>query len=223
MNILHPTPNIQHPVPSRAGRLIGCSVLDVGGWRFLPFIFFAMSVSAQTSTNALPALSPAYPEMPPTFWEQHESAIVVFGFALLAIAFLFLRVWLRPETPVVLPPEVLARDALTQLLRQPEDGKLLSKVSQIMRRYVVAASELPGGELTTAEFSAAIAGSEKIGAELAQTISSFLRECDERKFSRLVSPRRSTPRIAHWHWLNKLKSAGRNCALKRLHPNERRI
>ena len=43
--------------------------------------------------------------------------------------------------------------------------------------------ELPPGEFTTAEFSAALAASEKIGAELAQTISNFLRECDERKFS----------------------------------------
>jgi hypothetical protein len=176
MNIPHPTSSIQHPVLACAGRLIGC-------WIILPFIFFGMSVSAQTSTNALPALSPAYPEMPPTFWEQHEPAIIVVGFSLLAVAFLFLRVWLRPETPMILPPEVLTRGALTQLLRQPEDGKLLSKVSRILRRYVAAAFELPGGELTTAEFSAALAGSEKVGAELAQIISSFLRECDERKFS----------------------------------------
>jgi hypothetical protein len=145
--------------------------------------FSGLSLFAQSSTNTLPALSPAYPELPPTFWEQHESAIIVGGFAFLAVAFLFLRVWLRPESKIILPPEILARDALTQLLRQPEDGKLLSEVSQILRRYVAAAFELPSGEMTTVEFSAAIAGNEKIGAELAQTISSFLRECDERKFS----------------------------------------
>ena len=33
--------------------------------------------------------------------------------------------------------------ALAKLLRQPEDGKLLSEVSQILRRYVIAAFELP--------------------------------------------------------------------------------
>ena len=150
---------------------------------FLLLIFSALSLLAQTPTNALPALSPAYGEMPPTFWEQHESPIVVGGFAFLAVAFLFLRVWLRPESKVILPPEILARNALTQLLRQPEDGKLLSEVSQILRRYVGETFNLPNNEMTTAEFCATIASNQQMGAELAQTISSFLRECDVRKFS----------------------------------------
>jgi hypothetical protein len=87
-----------------------------------------------------------------------------------------------------LPPEILAREALTKLLRQPEDGKILSEVSQILRRYVITAFELPAAELTTTEFCAALAASEKVGAELAQTISSFLRECDGRKFSPASEP-----------------------------------
>ena len=78
---------------------------------------------------------------------------------------------------------MVAREALAKLQRQPEDGNVLSQISQILRRYVGAAFQFPSGEATTAEFSAALAGSEKIGAELAQTISSFLHECDERKFS----------------------------------------
>ena len=90
---------------------------------------------------------------------------------------------LRPESKVVLPPETVARQALAKLQPQPEDGKLLSEVSQILRRYVAAAFELPAAEMTTAEFCTALAGNEKIGAELTQTISNFLRECDERKFS----------------------------------------
>jgi len=152
--------------------------------KWLPATFLLLSAVAKAAdTNALPALAPAYGELPPTFWEQHQSAIIMGSFTFLAVAFLFLRVWLRPETPVMLPPEVSAREALTRLLRQPEDGKLLSEVSQILRRYVVAAFELPPGEMTTAEFCATLAGQAKIGAELAQSISGFLRECDERKFS----------------------------------------
>jgi hypothetical protein len=150
---------------------------------FLLLVFFSWSVSAQSFTNALPALAPAYGELPPTFWEQHQSAILVAGFALLAFAFFILKVTLRPASPVIPPPEVVARQALAKLQRQPEDGNVLSEISQCLRRYVVTALELPIGELTTAEFSAAIAGSEKIGAELAQTIAGFLRECDARKFS----------------------------------------
>ena len=49
---------------------------------------------------------------------------------------------------------------------RPEDGALLSQVSQILRHYVVAAFDLPPGELTTAEFCRAIAGHARIGPEL---------------------------------------------------------
>jgi len=146
------------------------------------FLYLPLVASA-ADTNALPALAPAYSELPPMFWEQHETAIIIGGFAFLAFAFLLLKVMLRPESKVVLPPEVLAREALAKLLRQPEDGKRLSEVSQILRRYVAAAFEFPPDEMTTAEFCAALAGSKKIGAELAQIISNLLQECDARKFS----------------------------------------
>jgi hypothetical protein len=133
--------------------------------------------------DSVTGLIPAYGELPPTFWEQYQSAIIVAGFALLAIAFLILRMVLRPKTPVVLPPEVIARRALAKLQGRPEDGKLLSEVSQILRRYVGAAFELPAAEMTTTEFCALLATREKIGPELAQSISDFLRDCDARKFS----------------------------------------
>ena len=51
--------NIQRPTRSRVPRHTGC-------WMFLLFIFIALSLSAQTSTNDLPALVPAYGELPPT-------------------------------------------------------------------------------------------------------------------------------------------------------------
>jgi hypothetical protein len=147
------------------------------------FLFLSQSSLSAQTTSALPRLAPAYPEMPPTFWEQHQSTIIVAGFAVLAFAFFFLKVMLRPESPVILPPEVAARQALAKLQSQPEGGKILSEISQVLRRYIAAAFPFSSGELTTAEFSAALAGNEKIGAELAQTIATFLRECDERKFS----------------------------------------
>jgi hypothetical protein len=156
---------------------------------FFASFFLPIAVIA-ADTNALPALAPPYGELPPSFWERHETAIIVGGFALLAVVFLFLRVWLRPEMPVIVPPEILARQMLEKLQAQPEDGKVLSEISQALRRYLAAAFALPGGEMTTAEFCVALADDEKIGAELAQTISNFLRECDARKFSpaSLVAP-----------------------------------
>ena len=157
---------------------------------FASFVLLTFAALA-ADTNALPSLAPAYGELPPTFWEQHESTIVIAGFAVIAVAFLFLRVWLRPETPVVLPPEVLARQTLAKLQSQPEDGMRLSEVSQCLRRYVSETFNLPNHELTTAEFCAAIGGSPQLRAGLAETISSFLRECDVRKFS----PANSAPPI----------------------------
>jgi hypothetical protein len=156
---------------------------------FLLFTFFVLSAFGQTNTSAPPTLSPAYPEIPPTFGERFSPTTqagqaIYISIVLLAVL-LFFVIWkkLHPPPPPTLPPETVAREALAKLPRQPEDGKHLSEVSHILRRYVIGAFELPPGEFTTAEFSAALAGTEKIGAELAQTISNFLRECDERKFS----------------------------------------
>jgi len=176
---------------------------------FLLLALFALSVSAQMSTNALPPLAPAYPQMPPTFWEQHQGAIIVGSVAFIALAFLFLKVLLRPESKLILPPEVLARQALAKLQQFPEDGKLLSEVSHILRHYVVAAFELPSGELTTAEFGTTLAGNEKTGAELAQLISDFLHECDRRKFSSLpaVAPLKAVSRALELIALAELRRA----------------
>jgi hypothetical protein len=134
-------------------------------------------------TNALPALAPAYGEIPPTFFEQHETLVIIGVLAFLILVSLTLWKIFQPKPAIILPPEIVAREALTKLLRQPEDGKLLSEVSQILLRYVIAAFNFSAAELTTAEFCAALAADKKIGAELAGFISSFLRECDERKFS----------------------------------------
>ena len=136
----------------------------------------------QPTSNSLPALIPAYGELPPTFWELHQQTIIVLSFAGLAVMFLFLRTWLKPRPPVVLPPEVAARQALAALASRREDGKLLSEVSQILRRYVSTTLAWPSGEMTTAEFSAALGVHEKVGAELAAALTRFLRECDEQKF-----------------------------------------
>jgi hypothetical protein len=146
-------------------------------WLVVPHVF------GQANTNALPALVPAYGELPTTFWEQHQSTIIVAGFALLAVAFLFLRVWLRPETPMVLPSEVQARQSLARLQNQPEDGNVLSGASQILRRYAGETFNLPDTGLTTAEFCSALERHPQLGSELASALSSFLRECDVRKFS----------------------------------------
>jgi hypothetical protein len=175
---------------------IGSLKSEVGGPRaraivwVLALDFLALSSLAQ---EKLPALRPPLGEMPPTFWEQHGTAVLVAVPVAMLLLALGIWLWLRPKPIAPVPPEVQARKALEELLKQPEDGAVISRVSQILRRYVLAVFELPAGEPTTAEFSQLLATSETIGAELCTTLTGFLRQCDERKFAP-NSP--STPGVA---------------------------
>ena len=150
---------------------------------FLFFISSVIGLPLCAQTNDLLTLVPAYGEIPPTFWEQHKAIVIIGIFAFLLLAALVVWKIFNPKPAPVLPPETIAREALARLRAQPEDGKLLSEVSQILRRYIGAVFGFPGGEMTTAEFCCAISRHEKTGTELSGTIASFLRECDVRKFS----------------------------------------
>jgi len=149
----------------------------LAGILFLPFAVIA------ADTNALPPLVPAYGEIPPTFWEQYK-ALVMTG-ACVFVFFLALGVWflLKPRPPVLLSPAFIAREALKKLQHQPEEGRLLSEVSQIFRRYVGAVFGFPAGEMTTAEFSAALAADTRAGPQVAEVLTSFLHACDKDKFT----------------------------------------
>ena len=135
------------------------------------------------STDDIPPLRPPHAEIPATFWEQHATSVGLIGFALLALLGVALWFAARPKPPVVVPPEVQARGDLEALRQLPEDGRVLSRVSQTVRHYFGAAFALPPGELTTAEFCRAMAANDQVGSELSTTTSDFLRRCDQRKFA----------------------------------------
>jgi hypothetical protein len=152
----------------------------------LALLIAQRSFAADTNllaADAIPPLRPPHAEIPPTFWEQYGLWVVIVGILLLALVGAAVWFLTRPKPPVVVLPEVQARQALEPLRQQPEDGVLLSRVSQILRHYVGAAFDLPPGELTTAEFCHAIDGHTQIGSELSATLSEFLHQCDQRKFS----------------------------------------
>ena len=113
---------------------------------------------------------------------QNVGGVVFFGLIVFGL-------WLvlRPKPVPPVPPEVQARQALEALQSRPEDGVLLSEVSQILRRYLVAVFALPAGESTTAEFCRLIGNSESVGVELSSPAAEFLRDCDVRKFAPAVS------------------------------------
>ena len=143
----------------------------------------SLPAAAPISSDDIPSLRPPHGELAPTFWEQYGLWVVIVSVLLLALVCGVAWLLTRPKPPVVVPPEVQARHALEPLRQQPEDGALLSRVSQILRHYVTAAFDLPPGELTTVEFCGAIATHSPIGPELSAALTQFLRECDQRKFS----------------------------------------
>jgi hypothetical protein len=170
----------------------GSAFLRVSGFGFrvwtgtVSVLAARLSFAAATNSlapDAIPPLRPPQAEMPPTFWEQYGLWIIVLGVLLVALGCAAAWLLTRPKPPVMVPPEVQARQELEPLRQQPEDGALLSRVSQVLHRYVAGAFDLPPGELTTAEFCHAIAGHGPIGPELSAALSEFLRQCDQRKFS----------------------------------------
>jgi hypothetical protein len=178
----------QHQTLARIGRN-GCSRLNVGCWLFaLAILFFgaAFPLRGQTNsetTNMPPTLSPPYDELPPTFFEQHGAVLVFAGLGVIMLAAFGGWLIFRPRPKIIIPPEVQARQALEVLREQPEDGAILSCVSQVLRNYFMTAFKLAPGELTTTEFCRAISDNEGIGAELSNATSDFLHDCDDGKFS----------------------------------------
>jgi len=152
----------------------------------LALAFFAHRAFCATNISAgddeLAKLRPPRAEIPPTVWERYNIWIIVGSLVFLALLGIIVWIVSRPKLPIIVPPEVRAKRALELLSSKPEDGLVLSQVSQILRRYIAEAFALPPGELTTTEFCRLIATHEHIGPELATRIEGFLHQCDERKF-----------------------------------------
>ncbi len=149
-----------------------------------PALAFAASVLAQPAPAAQPLkLLPPYGELPPTFWQQHGTSVVVVVFAIVVVMAVIAWRLLRGKPIAVVPIEVQARQELQEYLGRPETGAVLSAVSRILRRYFIAAFDLPRSEPTTTEFCRLVSASDSVGAELSRTVGDFLRRCDERKFS----------------------------------------
>jgi hypothetical protein len=189
MKLKRRTADIQDPMHLPHCPLIRCSRFSVRCSTFLLsfFVFVIFPAFCQSKTNALPTLLPPYGQMRPTFWEQHGTAILAGGLILMGLV--AAGVWriLKPRPRPVLPPAIAAREALARCRVRPEDGNILSEVSQVLRRYIGAMLEFPDGELTTAELCRELEGGQKITPQLTHSISGFLRACDERKFSPAVS------------------------------------
>ena len=159
------------------------------GVRFLAVTLFCLALPTRAATNIsageddLAKLRPPRAEIPPTFWERYNVWIIVGSLVFLALIGIIIWIVTRPKPPIIVPPEVRAKQSLEPLLSKPEDGLVLSQVSQILRHYVAEAFAFPAGELTTTEFCGLMASHKGIDLELGSAISEFLRRCDKRKFT----------------------------------------
>jgi hypothetical protein len=158
--------------------------------------FLLIATSVVVAGEEPLTLRPPKDELRPSFWEQHGWMIVLAAFALLAAVAFLIRLLQRPKPVVVIPPEIMARQALSALQNRPEDAALVAEVSRILKRYIYSTFNLPRGELTTTEFHQALQAHPHIGPELANDIGTFLREFDERKFAPLAPTLPPKPAVA---------------------------
>jgi hypothetical protein len=180
------------PAPEVFRRRCGfrISILKLQGLiAVIPLLLFPIVLpAADTNTNTaasdeLPPLHPPRPEIQPTYFERNAAWLL--GGSLVFVAAAGALVWrlTRPKPEEVLPPQERARRELGTLRQLPEDGVVLSRVSQVLRRCYGEVFGLPSIELTTTEFCNAISGLDLVGSELAGAMTDFLRRCDQCKFA----------------------------------------
>jgi hypothetical protein len=128
------------------------------------------------------------PEIPPTFWEQHSTAIVGGGFGAAVVLSALAYLAFRPRAHILPPPAVVARQRLTELKTAPADGLLLTRISSAVRQFFLATARLPVEELTTAEFISVLEDRVEVPPPLKARVSVFLRALDLQKFSPSGSP-----------------------------------
>ena len=138
-------------------------------------------------------LKPPKGPLPPSFWERYH--FWVFGGAGVLLLATGVLIWYvrRPLPEPVIPPDVQARRDLEAAAREPDPGILLSHLSRILRRYITRVFGLPQEELTTREFVTLLQNHPGMPARLAEPLTVFLRQCDERKFSPMPPDQPSDP------------------------------
>ena len=143
---------------------------------------------AARAAEKIPGLRPPLGEIPPSFWEQHSTEILI-GSALGAVVIVALVLWLlRKKPPVVIPPAVTARYAVEALRGRKETLALATEVSQIIRHYLLAKLGRVGEEPTTEELVRSLSTDARFSPANVQSLAAFLRDCDVQKFAPASAP-----------------------------------
>ncbi len=143
-----------------------------------------VGMAANAVSEVIPPLRPPRAGMPPGFWERNGWTVLALGLFLALLCLAARRVLRRCRRATEqVPLDVATLGALEALRGQPEDGRVLSEISRLVRRYFVAALALPPAERTNRELGGLLCSDQRVGLELAKATAGFLDECDQRRFS----------------------------------------
>lgn len=139
-------------------RASGLFRLSAFGLRILATLPALPAFAAVTNAPAgrIPDLQPPLPEIPPTFWEAHDTQILAGAALTVALALPLARWLLRQARRAPEPADMLARRALEALRGRPDDAATAAEVAHHLRSFTQAALNLPSGELTTDELLTAL-------------------------------------------------------------------
>ena len=88
--------NVEWLLGSRSS-LRSCAALPFVIRHSIFVMVLSLSAAAQPADDA-PKLNPPYAELPPTFWQQHGSVIVIGSILLVVVVALVVWLALRPQT-----------------------------------------------------------------------------------------------------------------------------
>jgi hypothetical protein len=138
-------------------------------------------------SEEIPELRPPREELPAPVVVVRDQRVWVFAGAG-AVLILVALCWPRAK-PVPPPPDpfAIAKRELGALRANPTRATTV-EVSAIVRRYAVAAFELPGQELTSEEVITGLGLCQLCPSEMANAAWQFLSDCDVAKFAPGVPP-----------------------------------
>ena len=157
--------------------------LTIGYWLLaIAEVRMAAATNSPTNPDEIPPLRPPKPDIPPGFWEQHGLLVVLLGVAAVIVAVLLWRMLPRPRPAESPEPAAIARQALESLRHRPEDAALLAETSLILRRYFVAAFDLPRMEFTNSELCGQLEREAKADPELSKAATALLKGMEHLRF-----------------------------------------
>ena len=143
--------------------------------------FAQLAAFGAIKTEPIPDLRPPRPELPASAEKDNRLPWLLGGVGLAVIAVALC--WPRRKPFVAPPPPFDVAQRELAALRADSSLATPAAVSAIVRRYAVAAFDLPGSGVTAEEVASELVMRRSCPSELANAAWQFLAECDVAKFA----------------------------------------